>query len=348
MSIKVGIVGIGFMGWIHWLAWKQIEGAEVVAICETDPAKRSGDWTSIKGNFGPTGEHVDLTGVQIYDSVEQLIADESIDLVDICLPPAMHVDAIIAAASCGKNVFSEKPLSLHLSDCDKALAACKDNKVRLFVGHVLPFFIEFGFVTELVHSRKYGKLIGGNFKRVISDPFWLSNFYDREKIGGPLLDLHVHDAHLIRMLFGLPKTVYSCGRLRDSVPEYFNSVFTFEDSGVSACCTGGIIHQQGRPFNHGFEIHLEKATVCFEFAAHSDAADIIALKVLTDRDEVIRPVDLGDPDPVFAFVRELEEVTKCLNNDRDSELLAGNLARDAIAICEAEEVSMKSGAIVAL
>ena len=51
-------------------------------------------------------------------------------------------------------------------------------------------------------------MIGGSFKRVISDPQWLPHFYDPDKIGGPLLDLHIHDAHLIRLLFGMPSAVY--------------------------------------------------------------------------------------------------------------------------------------------
>jgi predicted dehydrogenase len=348
MSIKVGIVGIGFMGWIHWLAWKQVEGAEVVAICEQDEQRRSGDWTGIKGNFGPPGEQVDLSSIQVYSSIDDLLTDDNVNLIDICLPPALHTDAIVAAAEAGKNVFSEKPLSLHLENCDTAVAACEKNGVRLFVGQVLPFFLEFNYALELVRSEKYGKLIGGNFKRVISDPFWLSEFYNREKIGGPLLDLHVHDAHFIRVMFGMPTSVYTGGRMRDGVPEYFNSIFTFADPDVSVCCTGGVVRQQGRPFNHGFEIHLEKATICFEFAAHSDEAESIQLKVLHEDGSVERPENLGDPDPVFAFVREMNEVAQSVTEDRDSLSLSGQLARDAIAICEAEERSLASQELVAL
>ena len=348
MSIRVGIVGIGFMGWMHWLAWKQIEGAEVVAVCSRDTQKRAGDWTTIKGNMGPPGEQVDLSGIRAYESLDELLADAEIDLVDICLPPALHRDAIVASAQAGKDVFCEKPLSLKLEDCDTATAACEKHGVRLFVGQVLPFFLEFGYAMKLIQSGEYGKLLGGNFKRVISDPFWLEDFYDREKVGGPLLDLHVHDAHLIRVLFGMPKTVYSGGRMRGDVPEYCNTIFTFPDPDVSVCCTGGVVRQQGRPFNHAFEIHLEKATLCFEFAAHSDDAETIQLKVLCDDGSVLRPSGLGDPDPLFAFVREMEEVIDAIKDERNSDSLCGQVARDAIAICEAEELSLKQRVVVAL
>ena len=51
--IRVGIAGIGFMGMIHYLAYRQLGRARVRAICEKDPVRLSGDWRSIKGNFGP-------------------------------------------------------------------------------------------------------------------------------------------------------------------------------------------------------------------------------------------------------------------------------------------------------
>ncbi len=346
MSIKVGIVGVGFMGWMHWLGWKNVCGAEVTAICSRDPAKRAGDWTTIKGNMGPPGEQVDLSDIKVFESIDALMNDRDVDLVDICLPPAMHRDAIVACAKAGKNVFCEKPLALNLEDCDVSMAACEKHGVRLFVGHVLPFFLEFGYALKLIRSGDYGKLLGGNFKRVISDPVWLKDFYNREKVGGPLLDLHVHDAHLIRVLFGMPKTVYSGGRMRGDVPEYCNSIFTFDDPDVSVCCTGGVVKQQGRPFNHGFEIHLEKATLCFEFAAHVDECETIQLKVLCEDGSVLRPNDLGDPDPLFVFQREMEEIAEAIRQDRASESLSGAVARDAIAICEAEERSLQQRAVV--
>jgi predicted dehydrogenase len=348
VSIKVGIVGIGFMGWMHWLAWKQVSSASVVSICTRDPKKRSGDWTSIKGNMGPPGEQVDLSDIKVFESIDQLLADDEVDLVDICLPPAMHKDAIVASAGAGKHILCEKPLALSLKECDEAMAVCELHKVKLFVGQVLPFFLEFKYAVELIRSGKYGKLLGGNFKRVISDPFWLADFYDREKVGGPLLDLHVHDAHLIRVLFGMPRTVYSGGRFMKGVPEYCNSVFTFHDPDVSVACTGGVVRQQGRPFNHAFEIHLEKATLCFEFAAHADDAESIHLKVLEEDGSVSRPHNLGDPDPLFAFVREMEEVVDAISSNRESDSLSGLVARDAIAICEAEEKSLLNNALVEL
>lgn len=345
MTVKVGIVGIGFMAWIHWLSYQEVEGVEVVAISSRDPKRRSGDWTNIKGNFGPAGKQVDLSNVTAYESLEAMLADGNVDMVDICLPPNLHRSAIEASANAGKHVFCEKPLALSLADCDAAMAACESNNVQLLVGQVLPFFVEYQFAVNAIREGKYGKLLGGTFKRVISDPVWLENFYDPAHIGGPLFDLHVHDAHLIRVLFGMPTSVYSAGRKRGEVAEYCQSIFKFADPSLTALSICGVINQQGRPFTHGFEIHLENATIQFEFAALSDGAETMNVKLL-DADGTVTIPELGDGDPVHAFGRELSEVVSSLQNQRTSSLLSGDLARGAIAMCEAQANSLESGEIV--
>ena len=217
--IKVGITGLGFMGMIHYLAYQRLRDVKVVAICDTIPERLKGDWTAIKGNFGPQGTIMDLTGIATYDKFEDLLADSNVDAVDICLPPCAHAEKTIAALDAGKNVFCEKPISLKADDGAAMVAAAQRNNRLLMIGHVLPFFASHRFVLDAKESGKYGKLLGGNFIRVISDPVWLKNFYNMSTSGGPMLDLHIHDAHFIRLLFGMPTAVSSIGRCRGDVPE---------------------------------------------------------------------------------------------------------------------------------
>jgi predicted dehydrogenase len=333
--VKVGIAGIGFMGWIHWLAYQKISDIQVVAIATPEPERRKGDWTAIKGNFGPPGQAVDLTGIQTYASLVEMLDNDEIDLIDICLPPALHSDAIIQTVGKAKSAFCEKPLALNLVECDLAMEACSKNGQLLFVGHVLPFFNEYQYLRNLVDSQTYGRLLGGNFKRVISDPTWLKHFYDANIVGGPLFDLHVHDAHLIRLLFGMPISVDCVGRRRGEVVEYCQTLYRFENPEWVVASNMGVINQPGRPFQHGFEVHFERATVHFEFSAIAapHSAEICPLKIFTLDGEIIKP-ELGDGDPVLAFEREIAEVVGCVKNKTPSKILAGELARDAVAICE--------------
>lgn len=343
--LRVGILGCGFMGWIHWNAYQRTSGVQIGAICTKEEHRLQGDWTDIKGNFGPPGEFVDLSGIKTYREMSDLMADESIDFVDICLPPAMHVQAIELAAAAGKHVFCEKPLSLTVEQCDRAVSACQNHDRMLLVGQVLPFFPEYKVAREQIRSGKYGKLLGGSFKRVISDPNWLPNFYDPDIIGGPLFDLHVHDAHFIRLMFGMPNGVVSDGRLRGEVVEYCNSLFRFDNPDLVVSSTSGVINQQGRPFTHGYEIHLERATIQFEFAGLAEGSESMPLKILTADGQVNYP-DIGDGDPVNAFFEEIGEVITALETGVASSILSGELARDAIMMCQAQSESVKSRTFV--
>ena len=337
--INVGMAGLGFMGWIHWLAYHKVRGAEVVAVCDSDKKKLTGDWRAIKGNFGPPGEQVDLSGLDVHSKFDRMIADPKIDLVDICLPPSQHVDAALKALRAGKHVFCEKPLALTTADCNKLVKAAERADRQLMVGHVLPLFPEYAFAHRAVTSGKYGRLLGGSFKRVISDPLWLKEFYNPKRIGGPMLDLHVHDAHYIRLLFGMPTSLVSQGRMRGSVVEYFNTLFNFSDPKLVVSATSGVINQQGRSFTHGFEIHLEKATLHYELAIVKDESRQMPLTVLTDKGRAT-VAKIGDGDPVNAFEAEIKEVVRAIRTGEPSQLLSGDLARDAILICHRETESV--------
>ncbi|MCH2120957.1 MAG: Gfo/Idh/MocA family oxidoreductase [Pirellulaceae bacterium] len=345
---RIGIAGIGFMGWIHWLAYQRLSNVEVAAISTRDAAKRAGDWTSIQGNFGPPGEQVNLDGIATHESLDDLLNDSTVDLVDLCLPPHVHVDATLKAFEAGKHVFCEKPLALTAEECDTLVKASEAAGKQLLVGHVLPFFPEFAEARRVIQSGDYGRLLGGSFKRVISDPLWLSDFYEPQKVGGPMIDLHVHDAHLIRLLFGMPTSVDTTGRFRGDVVEYFQSVYRFNDPSVVVSACGGVINQQGRPFTHGFEIHLERATLQFEFAGFTDAGEVMPFKILTHDGEVLRPELTGGSDPIQGFVAEIEEVMTSVNQNEPSNLLSGNLARDAIILCQQQTESARLGKPISL
>ena len=346
--MKIGILGAGFMGMVHYLSYAGIRGARVTAIADNNRRRRNGDWRDIQGNFGPRGRRMDLSHLERHADYLQLIDQADVDLVDICLPPPFHVDAAIAALRAGKSVFCEKPLALSARDAAKVVRVANQCGQILLVGHVLPFFPEYAHALKIVSSRRYGRLLGGHFKRVISEPSWLPHFFDPRLVGGPMLDLHVHDAHFIRMLYGMPRSVYASGRMRGDVVEYFTSQMMFHDPHLAVSATSGVIRQQGRPFLHGFEIHLERATLVFEAAVVDGRPETITpLTLLGPRGRVTHPARSKN-DPLDAFAAEMKEVLRSVRRQQVSPLLSGELARDAIILCERQTQSVRSGRVVRL
>ena len=344
--INVGITGLGFMGMIHYLAYGRSRGAQVAAICETDPVRLAGDWRSIKGNFGPQGKVMDMSGIAQYCEFEELLADDNIDLIDICLPPSQHADAVVAALKAGKHVFCEKPIALNPTDAQRMVRTAKQTGKMLMIGHVLPFFPEYRYAYRAITDGKFGKVIGGTFKRMISDPLWMTHFYDPEVCGGPMIDLHIHDAHYIRAICGMPQAVQTVGRMHGEVLELFNSQFIYEQPGPMVTASCGALMQQGRPFTHAFEIYLEKATMMFDFASiGKNITAGVPLTVMTNSGRVIQP-KLGSGNPVDSFVAEIGEVIKSIRSDTPSALLDGELARDALILCHKQTQSAERGRIV--
>lgn len=342
MNFKTGIVGIGFMGWIHYLAYQKVDCPSLSAIVSRDAKKRSGDWRGIQGNFGPPGEQVNLDGVQAYESLDQLLADDSITLVDICLPPYAHVEAVTKSLQAGKHVLCEKPITLTAAEADKLVHIADKAGCKLLVGHVLPFMPEFDFLVSAVRDGRYGKLQSADFRRVIGPVDWNPDFYRADRVGGALVDLHVHDAHLIRLLFGMPTAVTTTGSRSGDTAKFATSVMRFEDPSRFVSVTGGVTDTPGRTFSHSYEAQFENAVVNFSAEIMTDGIHATPLKVM-HRDGRVETPSLGDGDPVAAFEQEMRAVAAVLQGRREEPILEGALAADALRICEMEDRSMTTG-----
>lgn len=100
--LRVGFIGAGFMAEVHIKA-ARAAGAEIAGIASSSPAGavRAQDRLDVK---------------QAYDSAQDLIRDERIDVVHVCTPNATHVALADAALKAGKHVVCEKPLATTVQD----------------------------------------------------------------------------------------------------------------------------------------------------------------------------------------------------------------------------------------
>ena len=337
--VRIGIVGLGFMGMIHYLAARGLKGAEVTAICSRDQAKLAGDWRSIRGNFGPPGSMMDLSGIKKYTALADLLNDPEIDLIDICNPTYLHPETAIAALRAGKHVLVEKAIALQPEQADAMLDAAKAAGKLLMVAHVLPFMAEFQYAAEAVRSGHYGKLLAADFKRVIAKPDWSADIGDAAKTGGPAIDLHIHDTHFIGLLCGVPKAVFSCGTTDGDAVNYLTTSYLYGPGGPAVTCTSGAISMPGRAFVHGFEIYLEKATLVYDSAG-------VPLTVFPAEGGSVNPEVPGGGDPIAAFTAELQAAVGGVTSGTAPDLLSGQLARDALVLCYRECDSVRRGDIV--
>jgi predicted dehydrogenase len=331
--IRIGLAGIGFMGMIHFLAIERLSSAKVTAIAARDPKKRSGDWTMIQGNFGPRGRQMDLTGIDTYASAEELIERSDVDMVDICLPSDDHTSPVIRALEAGKHVLVEKPIALSLADADRMVAAAKASGRLLMVAHVLPFFTDFRFAHDAIRSGRFGRLQAAHFRRHISPPNWSDAVTDFEKVGGPLIDLHIHDTHFLVVACGMPCGLSSIGTRRGEMVTYVSTQYDFGPEGPAVSATSGCLSASSRPFTHGYELYFEKGTLLYEAGQ--------PLRVFTSVG--IETPTLEGGDEIDSFAAEIGAAVDSVVTGQPSPLLDGMLARNALALCLKEGESVSSG-----
>jgi predicted dehydrogenase len=336
------------MGMIHYLAARKLTGGRVVALCSRDPKKLAGDWTSIQGNFGPKGTRMDLSDQTGYVDFADLLADPRVELVDLCVPNDAHARLAIQALEAGKHVLVEKPIALSTRDADAMVAASRSSGKLLMVGHVLPFFPEFSFAAEAVRTGMYGPLRAAHFERVISRPDWSQGIADADRSGGPAIDLHIHDTHFIGLLCGVPRAVHSRGVVEDGAVVHLATQYLYDDPNLTVSAVSGALSQAGRPFTHGFEIYLERATLAFAFANLGGQGHVATpLSVILPDGTVERP-QLGSGDPIDAFAEELAVAVESVSSGTASPRLSGELARQALMTCQAEITSVKTGETVVI
>ena len=337
--VKIGIVGVGFMGMIHYLAARNLTGAKVVALASRDEKKLAGDWRDIQGNFGPRARQMDLAGVRKHRSLDDLLADPEVDLVDVCNPTLLHPETAIRALEAGKHVLVEKAIALDPADADRMVAAARKANKLLMVAHVLPFVPEFAYAAEAIRSGRFGKLVGAHFRRVISKPDWSADIGDAAKTGGPAVDLHIHDTHFIGLVAGVPKAVFSTGVVAGGAVDYLTTSYLYGPGGPAITCSSGAIAMKGRPFVHGFEIYLEQATLVFE-------SGVCPLTMLHADGRTEKPAFPEGDDGTAAFTTELQTAVDGVRAGKEPDLLSGTLARDALVLCRKEIESVKLGKIV--
>jgi predicted dehydrogenase len=337
--VRIGIVGIGFMGRIHFLASQRLSSAKVTAVCSRDPAKLAGDWRNTRGNFGPEPGRVDLTGVKKYPALQQLLADPDIDMVDICTVTDQHAPIALAALKAGKHVLVEKAISLTPQDADAMLAAANAAGKLIMVAHVLPFFPEFKFAAEAIRGGQYGKVVAAHFKRVIAKPDWSADIGDAAKTGGPAVDLHIHDTHFIGLVCGVPRQVFAVGTVGGGVVTYLTTSYLYGHGGPAVTCSSGAVCMSGRPFVHGYEIYMEKASLVYDSGG-------APLTLLSADGKSTQPQLAGGGDPLAAFTDEMQAATDGLRSGKEPDLLSGKLARDALVLCQCECESVKTGKTV--
>lgn len=143
MSHKLGIIGLGFMGGYHEINARNIDGLEVRAVYDIKESQR---------------ELARSKGLIAYETLEDFIADDEIDLVVIAVPNNFHPEYAIRCMEAGKNVICEKPVAITLEEYE-AMVACAERTGKVFTVHQnRRWDKDYRMVNKTVQSGDLGKV----------------------------------------------------------------------------------------------------------------------------------------------------------------------------------------------
>jgi predicted dehydrogenase len=192
-GLKIGVIGVGGFGQAHLRAYRELgKQAQVVAVCDIDAdlAQR-------------VAQEV---GAEAYTDPHALLAEASVDAVDICTPHDQHAALTIAAAEHGKHVLVEKAMATSLAECRAMVDTADRAGVTLMVAQNQRYVPSYRGVRRLIQSGVLGPLRAArldamqNLPQALPAGHW---FFDAERAGGGVvICIAVHRIDLLRFLLG--------------------------------------------------------------------------------------------------------------------------------------------------
>ncbi|MDO8544743.1 MAG: Gfo/Idh/MocA family oxidoreductase [Opitutaceae bacterium] len=339
--INVGIVGLGFMAVTHIKAYRKIRDARIAAICNPSGRRLDGDFSNVAGNFGDAEPvRLDMSQVTAYRDYAQMLADPTLQLIDVCTPTQSHHTLSIQALQAGKHVICEKPLARTPAQAREIAAHAAAAKTYFMPAMCMRFWPGWSWLKTAIDAGTYGRCLSAHFRRMAEPPGWgHENFLNGALSGGALLDLHIHDADFVQFCFGRPRKVYSTGytRLSGAIDHV---VTQYEvGSGATVSAEGSWAMAPGFGFTMSYLVNFERATAEYDLRRGTEALR------LYEAGQPARVVPCDGPD---GFVGELTHLIEAIQTGRPPTIVTPADAVSAVEICDAEARSVETGQPVVL
>lgn len=192
-KLKVAVVGCGNIFPMHALSIKKIENIELVAVCDNK-----------KDRAIAKGEEFNC---RYYFDYKEMIDQEDIDVLHICLPHYLHAEVSIYASQKNIHVLTEKPMSISLEDGEKMVQVAKENNTTLgviFQNRYNPGALA---IKNAIQSGELGNIVSGKlqvtWKRTdeyYSQSDWKGTW--EKEGGGVVIDQAIHTLDLMRWFVG--------------------------------------------------------------------------------------------------------------------------------------------------
>ncbi len=199
--LKFVLVGCGRIAKRHseLLGYKEIEGAELVGVCDKVSTKAE----DIGKRFN----------IPYFDDMHTMLSTVKCDVIVILTESGYHAQHVTELAEYKKHIVVEKPMALTLEDADMMIEACAKNNIKLFVVKQNRFNVPVRKLREALTLGRFGKLVLGTVR-----VRWCRNqaYYDQDSWrgtwaldGGVLTNQASHHIDLLEWMMGDVESVFA-------------------------------------------------------------------------------------------------------------------------------------------
>ncbi len=213
MSLKVGVIGVGYWGQNHVRVLKQLDNIETLSVCDL--------------NIETARLIAKKYQVKWYTDFGEMIKREKLDAVTICTPTSTHSSIAAKVIEMGVHVFIEKPMTSTIEEAIMVVGKAKEAGVKMMVGFIERFNPAVQISKELIKQGKIGKLISSSARRVSAYPIRVVDV-------GVIKDYGIHEIDVARYLYEKePNIIFAvAGKLIHKFEDYAN-ILMFYSSGES-------------------------------------------------------------------------------------------------------------------
>jgi len=196
-NFRIALAGCGRISKNHFDAIDRVDGLELVAVCDVDPARAEQAATENR--------------VACFTSYEKMLKEAKADVITIATPSGLHADQGVAAAQAGKHVVMEKPMAISLTGADALVHACDKAGVQLFVVKQNRLNPPIQLLKHAVDKNRFGRVYLASCTVHWARP---QEYYDQapwrgtwEFDGGAFMNQASHYVDLIQWLMGPVESV---------------------------------------------------------------------------------------------------------------------------------------------
>jgi len=185
--MKIAVIGVGNMGRNHVRTYSAIKNVKLVAVSDLDETRGQ----EVAREFN----------AKYYKNFEELIKQEKIDAVSVCVPTTQHYRVAKKILEHPINILLEKPIALKLKEGEELIKIAERKKVIMLIGHTERFNPAVIKAKEIVKNDELGDVIAIIARRVGGYP-------PRVVDSNIAVDLAIHDIDIVNYLLeDLPKEI---------------------------------------------------------------------------------------------------------------------------------------------